>query len=665
MPLDDLLPLFLSEALDRLERLDEILGKGAPAEDSEDWRSARRELHTLKGAGRMMGLPKIAEVCHQAEGTFDDFEGQGFEDLLTLVQRIRKMIGSLRTAEGRQTGEQENSTPKQKPKVITGEPAPDLRVPAEVLDRISDQAVRLSFLSRGAGVMVEDMHAMARAAESGVNDRHPEQVLAILALRLRRTALIAGQSRSHSDRLIEQQMGDLFSIQVQSVRPLLTSLGRHAVELGSSLGKSVGVRVEATKCRLDCRIMDALKEALVHLVRNAVDHGIEAEPERIRLGKSPAGTIVLRAETMAGRVRLVVSDDGHGIDPRSVLGRAIEQGLVTAEAAENMSDDAVRQLLFLPGFSTRDQASEVSGRGIGLDSVADAVRKIGGDVWIDGGPGMGITVTLNLPVTRRGESILVVRAGGFLVGIPTHQVHAFSGPEAARRPAEARDNDAEDKACRLHLGSRLGQADGSASTVVHLEFAGVPVDLVVDNVIGEEEVFLQPWPQFLVDSPGTEALAVLANGTPIAVLDLQHFVQADDHGNQIVIEAPAQAPALKVLLVDDSRITREMLRRILVDAGIEVISVAAGEEALAILEIREVDCLVTDIEMPGIDGLELTRRIRGRSQWEHLPVVVVSTRNQADDRMAGLQAGADAYLAKQNLIGGDLVALVQRFGGQR
>ncbi len=662
MQADDLLPLFLAEAVDRLDHLDEILGSVAPAQDSEEWRSARRELHTLKGASRMMGLIEIAEACHQAEDAFDVAGDQGFEDLLNLVQRVRTMVGSIR---GDDVAAQDGGQSITAPDVTTTEPMAGTRVPREVLDRASDQAVRLSFLGRGVGVMVEDLYGIARTAESGVSDDHPEQVLATLALRLRRLALRTDRERTRFDRLIERQLRSLLSIQVQPVRPLLSSLGRHAEELGSSLGKTVNVQVEATRCRLDRRIMDALKEALLHLVRNAVDHGIEPESERKALGKSPSGTLALCAETLAERVRLTVSDDGRGIDPRTVLEKAVDRGLVTAAIADDMADDAVRQLLFQPGFSTRERASAVSGRGIGLDSVADAVRKVGGDVWIDGTPGEGTCVTLDLPVTRRGESILVVGAGGFHVGIPSHQVQSFSGPGATRNSADEGESNGGGSALRVHLGSRFGKPEESASVVIHATTAGVPLDLVVDYVLGEEEVFLHPWPRSVGKVQGAEALALTEDGTPIGVLDLQHFVQSTDHGTQPFVQRSAPPPALKVLLVDDSRITREMFRRILMDAHLEVTSVASGEDALLVLEGGGIDCLVTDIEMPGIDGLELTRRVRDSVHWEHLPVVVVSTRDQASDRMAGLEAGADAYLAKQNLDGGDLVALIHRLGGRR
>lgn len=666
MPLgnDDLLPLFQSEALDRLDRLDEALAAGRPERDSELWRNVRRELHTLKGAGRMMGMAEIAEVCHQAEDALDLPLDEGFETLLGLIGRVRTMVGTATAGvEAGLCDEPENSTSEAlEPMVSETQPSPDTLI----LDRVSDQAVHLGFLSREVDSMVEALHSMARTAESGVTDGQPEQVLATLALRLRRVAMVAGLAHSRFDALLEQQLGSLLSIQVQPVRPLLTSLGRHAVELALSLGKTVVVEVKSAHSRLDRRITDALREALLHLVRNAVDHGIEPESEREQLGKDPTGTLVLKAETRAERVRLIVSDDGRGIDPREVLGKALELGLVPEEAAEGMAEDAIRQLLFLSGFSTRDQATEISGRGIGLDTVADTVRRVGGDVWIDAVPGEGTQITIDLPVSRRGEAILVVEAGGFRVGIPAHQVREFSGIGVAGVSGERGEVRSDSADIRIELAQHFGLRSGeNGSTVIHAKSSRIRLDLVVDRVIGEEEVFLHPWPRFLGKVPGTEAMALLADGVPIAVLDLQYFIQPTTGELQPFAVPSAEFAPLRILLVDDSRITREMFRRILADGGIEVKAVASGEEALGALDAQTVDCVVTDIEMPGIDGLELTRRIRDCSEWEHLPVVVVSTRDQPADRMAGLEAGADAYLAKQNMMGEELVTLVQRLGGRR
>lgn len=663
MQADDLLPLFLSEATDRLDRLDHILRPVPPQEGSEEWRSARRELHTLKGAGRMMGLADIAEACHRAEDAFDGAAEQGLDPLLNLVQEIRAMVEAVGAGP---TTDREERRPQGSSRVPSVTHRTESRIPREILDRVSDQTVRLSFLGRGVGALVEEMYAVSRTAAAGANDRHPEQVLATLALRLRRLALKVDREHNRFERLVDRQLSSLLSIQVQPVKPLLSSLGRHAEELATSLGKSVDVQVEATRCRLDRRIMEALKEVLLHLVANAVDHGIEPESERLRLGKNPTGSLKLHAVALVQRVRLTVSDDGRGVDTAMILERAVDRGLVTPEDAAVMSEDGIRQLLFQSGFSTRETASPVSGRGIGLDSVAEAVRKIGGEVWMDGTPGEGFRVTLDLPLTRRGESILLAVAGGLQIGIPAHQVIAFSGPGTSQERSGG-DQESEGRSVhRVHLGSSFGSDEERGSVVVHSKAAGIPIDVVVDSIVGEEEVFLHPWPRCMDRVKGTDALALTGAGTPIAILDLQYFLQSTESRARSLHQPAEKRPAaLRLLLVDDSRITREMFRRILTDAEMTVVSVASGEEALAVLENGDVDCVVTDIEMPGIDGLELTRRIRESNEWEHLPVVVVSTRDRPSDRMAGLEAGADAYFAKQTLESGEFVALIQRIGGRR
>ncbi len=658
---DDLLPLFRLEALDRLDRLDETFSEGWPEPESEQWKLARREFHTLKGAGRMMGLAEIAETCHQAEDALEQPADEGFRTVLELTERVRTLVENV-------GGESDisGSEPAKTTTPVLGLtlPATQPSIDTRVLESVSDQAVRLGFLSQEVDALVDALHSMARTAESGVNDGQSEQVLATLALRLRRLALGAGQAHSRFDSLLSGQLASLISIQVQPVRPLLGSLGRHAVELGRSLGKTVVTQVESAHCRLDRRTMDALREALLHLVRNAVDHGIEEESERVLLGKSPEGSIVLRAEARAERVRLIVSDDGRGVDPRVVLDKAVRQGLVSEEAADGLSDEAIRQLLFCSGFSTRDQATEVSGRGIGLDTVADAVRKVGGDVWIESVRGEGAKITLDLPVSRRGEGILVVEAGGYRLGIPVHQVRAFSVSQPVEGLADggASSGSAD---IRVDLVERLCLPPATGTpTIIHVKSVGIAFDLVVDRVVSEEEVFLHPWPHFLGRVQGSEALALLPDGMPIAVLDLQHFLQPANAELQALAAPVGHLPPLQVLLVDDSRITREMFRRILTDGGLKVMSVDSGEQALGVLDTEKVECIVTDIEMPGIDGLELTRRVRDNPIWEHLPVIVVSTRDQPSDRLAGLEVGADAYMAKQNLMGEDLVALVRRLGGR-
>ncbi len=628
---DDLLPLFLSEADERLDRLETIL-RG----ESEDWDVVRRELHTLKGACRMMGLTDIAAACHHAEDRVSGAPSE--EDRIALgdtLQDIRRLIERL--GRGNSDRNDSNGTPAAeesgpRPHI---EGSADVRISGDVLDRISDQAVRLSFLSRAIETIVEDLITLARTAEQGISDRHPEQVLAILAHRIRELGLRGDSGRNRFERLIEQQVSTLLSLQVQPIKPILTGLARHGEELARSLGKKVDVLVKTSRSRLDRRITSAIKDSLLHLVRNAVDHGIETPEDRVRAGKNPVGTIILEAETRTERVRITVSDDGAGIDPGGVAERAVRHAMISQSVAKSMSPDAVLQLLFRPGFSTREQTDAISGRGIGLDSVGAAVRGVGGTVWAESDPGAGFRVVLDLPPSRRGEIITVIRVGETLLGIPSHRIRGF-------------ERDVSSGELTLH-------ADGG----------GFQVDLGIDEIGGDEEVFVHPWPKFSGAVPGFEGMALLADGRPIAVLDVRNpgeFGTGIDH--RYPGEAEERSLRPNILLVDDSRITRDLFRRMLQEAEFTVVSVSSGDAALSVLADDEIDCIVTDIEMPGMDGFELTRRIRSDSRWEHLPVVVVSTRDTAQDRRNGLEAGADAYHIKQGLQERELVTMIKRLCGR-
>ncbi len=636
---DDLLPLFLSEAGQRLDRLETILRTETEGEgEAGGWDVVRRELHTLKGACRMMGLTGIAEACHRAEDSVSGTpSGEDRVTLDAILEDIRRMVENLggRNSETNERGGEPPEESRRSRRRTEG--TPDVRIPADVLDRVSDQAVRLSFLSRGIETIVEDLMALARTAEQGISDRHPDQVLAILSHRIRELGVRGEYGRNRFERLIEQQVSTLLSLQVQPIKPILTSLARHAEELARSLGKRVRLVVRASRSRLDRRITSALKDSLLHLVRNAVDHGIELPEGRLRSGKDPVGTIVLEAETRAERVRITVSDDGAGIEPAGLKEQAVRRGLISRSVADSMSPDAALQLLFRPGFSTREGTDTISGRGIGLDSVAATAREIGGTVWAESDPGTGFRVVLDLPPSRRGEIITVIRVGEVFLGIPSHRIRGFE------------------------------RETSSGTLTVHADGGGFQVDLTVDEIGGDEEIFVHPWPKFSGAVPGFEGMALLPDGRPIAVLDVRNLAETGfpvDGERHPLRQSQAAPQSPRILLVDDSRITRQLFRRMLRDSGFEVTSVPSGDDALSVLARDEIDCVVTDIEMPGIDGFELTRRIRADSRWEHLPVIVVSTKDSARDRRDGLEAGADAYHTKQALEERKLVAVINRLCGR-
>jgi CheY-like chemotaxis protein len=442
----------------------------------------------------------------------------------------------------------------------------------------------------------------------------------------------------------------------------------HARELANSLGKSADVKVRAREAQLDRRIVNTLREAFLHLVRNSVDHGIELPQDRLNVGKPEAGQIRIEAEEEGDRVRIRVVDDGIGIDIRSVIDTAVGRGIITEDAALALEEPEVLQFLFRSGFTTREESSEVSGRGIGLDAVASSVRSVGGDLWMESRFGEGTEITIEVPAARRGERVLAVEVGQYVVAVPASPVRVYRQitPEMVEHEDGVRSLCFRGRAFEARFLSDLfGEAASGGGVMVEMIVGGGVVAMVADSILGEEEVIVRPLSPGIGAPEFIEGIALLANGRPVPVLALQALRPYEEipylDPSQL---APPPLP-IRVLLVDDSRVTREMVRRLLEDAGIRVTGVESAEDAMRALELEAFDCLVTDIEMPDVDGLALTRRLREKPEHADLPIVVVSTLDRPSDRLAGLESGANAYLTKQGLDASELVTLIRRVGGGR
>jgi chemotaxis protein histidine kinase CheA len=547
--------------------------------------------------------------------------------------------------------------------------AGDVRVDASALDSVADSATQVRILSLATRTSIQRMYELAKLAEDGLRDEQPRQVLAVLGAMLRRLAVDVESSQRRLIRSAEDGLDQLLTLQLQPLRGYLLQLARYARELGRSLGRELEVEIEGEETRLDRRIARELEESLLHLVRNAVDHGIEARSTRKKRGKPPVGHIRLAAEAEVGRVRLTISDDGAGIEPEMVAKQAVRAGLIEAATADSLSREEIFRLLFAPGFSTRRTVSEISGRGVGLDVVASAVNRVGGEVFLGAEPGRGTTVIVQVPVARRGEEVLLVRVATVRLALPSASIREVVRIEAK----EVRERDGrsfvilDDRLvpfvplCRL-----LGQVPAESQLLLRGRVSGQPLAIAVDEVEGEEEVLVRPMTRTATVDEVLDGMALLASGDPVGVLSPAAIAKHEFlRAARPAVPVQAQAPRVRVLLVDDSLVTREMERRLLEDAGFEVRAAADADEGLNHLGEGEFDCLVTDIEMPGMDGYEFTRHLREIPQFSQLPIIVVSTRDRPEDRLEGLQAGADAYLTKQGLDAGELVDLVRRLSGTR
>ena len=636
-------------------------------EDEQASTQLRRELHALKGASRMMGFREVAEACHMAEDLIEGPQPAQRRELETIGDHLRSLVDSLAdVGDEPEAGADTAAEFKSRASDRARRSREELRVASGVVDDLADRGARLRVVSVAAEGLADRIFRLAALAEGGVGERDPRQVLATLAISLRQVAMEFEAGQRIFRRLSDRQLDALLRLQVQPLKPFLTNLAGHARELAATLGKKVEVWVKAGDAQLDRRIVNALREAFLHLVRNSVDHGIESPVERKRAGKKEVGSIQIEAEEEGDRVRIRVVDDGRGVDIDAVLKTAVDRQIVTPEAAQTIEISEALQLLFRPGFTTREETSELSGRGIGLDAVAAAVRSVGGDLWMESTVGEGTEINVEVPVARRGERVLVVRVGPHQLAVPASPVRAYRHivpdmveVEEDRSVLRVRGEIVDAR----FLSELLGEHPSESGVMVEMIVGGSVVALVADSIIGEEEVIVRPLPRAAGAPASMEGITLLASGRPVPVLSLQRLAPYAEGVVAGDTRFGTAAEPVHVLLVDDSRVTREMMRRLLEDAGFTVTGVGSADDAMLALAREHVDCLVTDIEMPGVDGLDLTRRLRNETEHADLPIVVVSTLDRPSDRLAGLESGANAYLTKQGLDVRELVALINRVGG--
>lgn len=701
----ELVPVFVAEARERLQRLADLVpGLGR---DADSLVEIKRELHTLKGAGRMMAIAPFAELCHATEevvlsrpadlerlllaahdalaAMVEAVEGgepvRAASDLLSEFERARATVGMAAEAAPQPAAAAASSPPPApvNERRLTEEEAESAGIQASGLDAFAERAVRVRAAAVVTGRLLARLSELANLAEDGVRDPQPAQALAVVAASLRQAVVEAGALETRLARTGEEQIEAVLALQIVPIKPTLRSLARYARELARRLGRQIEVELAGEETRLDRRIARELEGALRHLVANAVDHGIESPEERAAAGKPAAGRLRLAAGAGGRGVELTIADDGRGIDAGEVARQAVAGGFLPRAALDGLPEADALRLVFLPGFSTRDRASELSGRGVGLDAVEAAVARLGGEVRMASRLGGGSEVVLDLPVARRGEQVVLVRVGSALLAVPAvavRRIETLAGVTVEESGGRLMAILGDRLVPFVELGLALGLGAGAAPAtrlLIEGSVAGRPVAFSVDRVEGEVELLVRPLPRRARVSALVDGAALLPSGDPIAVLAPQALLgreaggpgsPASQNPARAAIE-PAEAPRAltRLLLVDDSRVTREMERRILEDAGFGVEVAADGDEALRRLAAEPFDCLVTDIEMPHLDGYELTAQLRQMERFAHLPIVVVSTRESSEDRLRGLRAGADAYLTKQSLVASDLVETVRRLTG--
>jgi len=677
---------FRVEARELLEGLTQgilQLEKGPPA--PEVVALLLRLAHTLKGAARVVKQPGIAEQAHTIEGILTTHREAGQplskeqgSELLRLLDEITSRLSALEPA-----SDVAAAGPAHPP---TEEPLETLRVEIREMDSllrtVTEAGVQLGAAGKGLGAAtrLRDLTGLlldlltARPGENGPG-ASPGMVRARSLTEELRSSLDHFQRSLAVD--LERVDGALAEIRdvahrlrlipAQTVFP---SLDRSVRDAAQTLGKRVAFEASGGEVRLDANVLASLRDALMHVVRNAVAHGVETEAERVALGKPPTGQVRLEVERRGGRVAFVCRDDGRGIDVEAVRRAAVARGLVPASEAKSLTADKVIALLRAGGLTTSNDVTELSGRGIGLDVVRATTSRLKGEMSIRSEPGRGTTVEVLVPISIASLHALVVEAAGALAAIPL---------DAVRQTLRVRDSEVVRSAesdSILHEGNvipflpldrmlrRSGSADRNRDVwlAVVVQAGDRRVAVGVDRLLGTSNIVMWALPGVAEADPVIAGASLDAEGNPQLVLDPGGLVAAAgrDRGAASEEATPRRAP---VLVIDDSLTTRMLEQSILESAGYEVELAVSAEEALTKAHDRRYSLFIVDIEMPGMDGFEFVAQTRSDAALRDIPAILVTSRNAVEDRRRGEQVGARAYIVKGEFDQGQLLQTIRRLIG--
>lgn len=524
--------------------------------------------------------------------------------------------------------------------------------------------------SRSAEKERLDGEAKGRVAEADTS-------ISGFELRCRRLANELNRTRRNFSATRARLMDATLETALVSFSTALDQLPGMVRNLARSRGKNAVLSIQGEHAHVDRRILDIVREVLIHLVTNAVDHGIEPAGTRLAAGKPAAGAVRITVGQRSGnQVALTVADDGAGINVASVVDAATRSGMLHEEKLAGLNDQQKLHLVLHSGVSTSAQVTQVSGRGVGLAIVADKVAAVGGELHIDNAPGAGCAFTLLLPVRLATLRGLVLRVGDVRYVVP------LAGIESVRRLKPGDIQTVENRetlavgdrvlpVIRLRQLLRTGHPDPaqpSDENVALIARAGKTVfSLLVDEILAEQEVLPKTLGKQLRRVRCISGATQLGDDSLVLILGLDDIarhglvtgggIAADGRGGAV-----ATSSVRRVLVVEDSITSRLLLKHILEGAGYQVKTAVDGLDALSKLRQEEFDVVVSDVEMPQLDGLRLTERIRANPKTEELPVVLVTSLQSLEEKERGLRAGADAYVVKGSFDQDNLLTTIRRLG---
>lgn len=473
------------------------------------------------------------------------------------------------------------------------------------------------------------------------------------------------------ERRVDDLVEDMKRVSMLPFSTLLESFPKLVRDLNRDCGKDADLAIVGGEIETDRRILEEMKDPLIHLIRNCIDHGIETPKQREERGKPPRATIRIAIFPKSDdKVEIVVSDDGSGIDVRKVRAASVKQGLVSEEDARKMNEQQAAGLIFRSGVSTSPMITEISGRGLGLAIVREKAEKVGGTVSIETQPGAGTTFRLILPLTLARFRGILVRAGGNLFVVPTRHVQRVLRVSREEiKSAENRETIQIDgrAVAAVRLSDVLEIAQRNTSTdpkdkvpVLVLAWAGEQIGFLVDEILDEQEVLVKSLGKQLPRVRNIAGATVLGTGKVSPVLNVADLMQSAVKTARAAAARETKESPKSILVAEDSITSRTLLKNILEFAGYKVKTAIDGAEALAVLGTEAFDLVVSDVEMPRMSGFDLTAKIRADKRLSQLPVVLVTGLDSREDRERGVDAGASAYIVKSSFDQGNLLEVVRR-----
>jgi two-component system chemotaxis sensor kinase CheA len=694
--------IFAREAEEHLQ----VLRQGLLALEKEGLTPERvhvllRSAHTLKGSARMLDLGDLGQVAHGMEDLFKELEGgsrpltAGLIDLLLVATDALEALTAQAHSggeiavnvemvlEGLRTGVLPEVPAAPPPTAVVPEKVERETVRASVarLDQLINLLgetliVRRMFEERGRQLdaLRGRMEVFLRRLRKAENYRLAKAILDELT----RFGLDFERDTLALNYLTEELHTSAMELRMLPLATITDDLVRMARDLAREQQKEVDFALRGEEVELDRMMLEAVRPMLLHMLRNAVDHGIEPPEERQRAGKGAGGRIELTARYEGGGVRLTLRDDGRGIDPQRVRQVAVEKRLITAEEAAALSDEEAVYLVLRPGFSTREIITDISGRGVGMDVVKANVDRVKGNLVIHSTPGRGTEMILQLPLTLALVTGLLADCEGETYAIPLHYVTEILRlterdilTEGGREVIRVRGTTLPLFALRdiLGLPRQQGIAPGRVTALV-LSFREQQLACLVSSSLGVQELVVKGMGKQLKSVEFFSGATILGDGAPALILSVPDLFGASLSGKgtrlrQEFEQTREQARRGRILVVDDSITTRTMEKNILETHGYEVTVAVSGPDALGKLAAADYafDLVVSDVEMPGMTGFELTKRLRELERTRDIPVIIVTSLASDSDRRKGIEAGAQAYIVKGSFDQGTLLDTVETLIG--